>query len=253
MPLVRIDHASLTVPDLGQAAARFEALLGLAARATPSAPHHARLHLHHSYLELRQQGDGWHLPIFFFRFEDAAGTKTALTARGMAVDGPSLYQGLDGIWSELHPQSPPDVPPAPLVRRISPPELALDWPPAGGESPSLGRLALSGVVVECSAFEAAGEHFGQLLGSVRADANNFEASGKSFRRLEAGGGEAGRIIVLEGGGNLRGTLLSCPSLKRVRTKLSELKLWCSEDERRPGELWLDPAAMGGLLFGFVER
>lgn len=159
--MLRLDHASLYVPSLDEAVARFERAFPSAIVRTPGVREHARLHFDRTYLELRESAEvsAFALRHAFLRAEDLTAEAEALRARGLTVADISRYDGADGAWSELHPRTPDVAVPLPIVRRIEPAAIARDWPP-----PSALDVRLAGVVIASPDPTAAMEHYARLTG-----------------------------------------------------------------------------------------
>jgi hypothetical protein len=243
---LRLDHASVAVPDLAAAVEHLDRRLGLRASVSPEAPgHHSRVYLHRSYLEVSagSAGAGWEATLFFLRFHDPVVLRTHLDDVGMAYRFRD-YEGVDGTWDDVEIRAG-TVPLPTLVRRTAPPAVARDWPPALVQTHSCGARTLAAVHVEVPSIGEAVEAYRRLMGAEQvtwAD-NERRAQGKASVRLVSG-----EIVLREGvsGGGL-GLVLGVPSLATTRTALEGRVAWMDENVA-----WLDPDETFGLRLGFAE-
>lgn len=240
-----LDHVSIAVPDLTVALERLEQRLGLAAVRTAAEPrHHSRIFLDRSYLEVsdREPGEGWRTPYFFVRFEDPAALREHLEASGLAWTWGS-YQGVDGLWDDVSIESR-SVPCPFLVRRTEPVDLAGDWPPALERVHRCDARSLHEVGVGVADLASAMEVYTRLLGTA-PEPVRISATQQGACYTLAGGG---RIVLLESDvSGIRSVTLGVGSLQRARDCLGSLAPPGSHET-----LWVNPAAIGGLRWGFAE-
>lgn len=243
--VLRLDHASVAVPDLAAAVEHLDRRLGLRASVSPEAPgRHSRVYLHRSYLEVSAgSGAGWEATLFFLRFDDPVALRAHLDDVGIAYRF-SDYEGVDGTWDDVEIRAG-TVPLPILVRRTAPPAVARDWPPALVRTHPCGARTLAAVHVEVPSIEEAAEAYRRLLGAEQvawAD-NERRAQGKASVRLASG-----EIVLHEGisGGGL-GLVLGVPSLATTRTALEGRLAGTDENVA-----WLDPDETFGLRLGFAE-
>lgn len=238
-----LDHLSLNVPTLAEAERWFLALTGVALARSPGDPHHARLYFDRSYLELRETGapGPWSASLWFLRYPDPEQLRTGLAERGLAAEGPTHYRGVDGEWEEFHPRELLDPRCRPLlIRRLTPVDVARNWPPPAPPSPLLGRVRLGAVVLEVEDSAIAAARLEALIGRpatpIALAENGSRASSRFDLRLD--GGE--RVILVAGPGapRIAGFALS---VERTEPAIASA---ATARERPPfaarGEHWVQP-------------
>src|SRR5262245_11579764 len=123
-----LDHVSLETPAWNTAVDTLRDRFGLSTTQTPARPdRHGRVYLDRGYLEVAL-GVEAALTWFFLRYDELDPTVAALRGRGLRVRA-GLYQGVDGVWEEVAIDADGMVPLPFLIRRITPEEVARDWPP----------------------------------------------------------------------------------------------------------------------------
>lgn len=243
---LRLDHASVHVPDFADAVRRFEEDLGLAVKVSPEAPEgHGRIHLHHAYLEVAAGPDGtpWEVTHFFLRFSDPEGLRKHLDDARLAYRY-DVYEGVDGRWDDVELEAA-GVPVPILVRRTQPAEVARNWPPPLDRPHRCGASTLAAVHVPVASIEAAVEVYGRLL-AVDAPPV-ISGPGLGERRAVFHSGPSSIVLVERG--TRRAVVLGVASLERARTALGSMLLPTDEEE----VAWLDPSATSGLAIGLRSR
>lgn len=238
---LRLDHASVAVPDLASAVEHLDRRLGLRATVSPTAPErHSRVYLDRSYLEVSvgASGGGWEASMFFLRFDDAAALRAHLDAAGIAYRF-GAWEGVDGTWDDVEIRLG-TVPLPTLIRRTSPADVARDWPPPLAEPHRCGARALAAVHIEVTSLAGSAEAYGRLLGTgppMRVEAGEV-------RVLLA----SGEVVLREGGAErIAGIVLAVQDLEATRVVLGD-----AIADTRGGIAWVDPDAASGLRLGFTE-
>jgi catechol 2,3-dioxygenase-like lactoylglutathione lyase family enzyme len=243
---LRLDHASIAVPDLAEAVEQLDRRLGLRATGSPQAPErHSRVYLHRSYLEVSagSAGAGWQATLFFLRFDDPAALRTHLDGVGMQYRF-GQYEGVDGTWDDVEIRAG-TVPLPMLVRRTTPPAVARDWPPALGQTHPCGARTLAAVHLEVPSLKEAVEAYRRLLGAEQVSWADHKrrARGKASARLASG-----EIVLHEGvSGAALGLVLGVPSLAATRIALEGRFAPVDEDVA-----WMHRGQTFGLRLGFAE-
>lgn len=227
-----LDHASLRVAELGPALEAFTRWFGYAPERTQGASHHARLFVDGAYLELREErANPPGLALWFLRYSEAGATSTAMHDRGFPLSPVREYVGVDGVWEELHLESPPSPEAAALapilVKRLLPPAIAARWPPPPGRHP-FGALSLEAVLLETPEPRAA-----EWLGALAPGAARVKrVEGRPPRC-------AGLLFAAEDFDGLVSHLGSAAVESRPAGPAQRRELWVAEAERF------------GLQLGFV--
>jgi hypothetical protein len=240
---LRLDHASIEVPDLREAMDRFDRL-GLDVTVSPAAPdRHGRLHLHRTYLEVAADPDvaSWRVSLVFLGFADRERLVAHLDEVGLAYRFGS-YEGVDGTWDDVELLAG-DVSLPLLVRRTEPAELARDWPPPQREPHPCGATTLAAVHLPVASLDPAVEVHARLLGNgPRPD----DGGGRAGRRRATFDLGASSLVLVEGAEQTR-IVLGVTSLERASEYLP--RPLALDDE---GIGWLDPALASGLRIGFTD-
>lgn len=243
---LRLDHASVAVPDLRAAVEHLDRRLGLRATVSPEAPgRHSRVYLDRSYLEVSagSQGRGWEATLFFLRFDDPHVLRAHLETAGIAYRFDE-YEGVDGTWDDVEIGFGA-VPLPTLIRRTAPAAIARDWPPPLAETHRCGARALAAVHVEVPSLGEAIEAYRSLLG---ADERAWTTELRSERGWVHVPLASGELVLHEGGpGRIAGIVIGVPSVDATRAALGE-RLGPTDG----GVAWLDPAETFGLRLGFTE-
>jgi Glyoxalase-like domain len=160
LPL-RLDHASVAVPNLAAALEHLDRRLGLRATLTREAPErHSRVYLDQSYLEVSAGSGqaGWKATIFFLRFDDPVALRAHLDDAGIVYRF-SEYEGVDGTWDDVEVRAG-RVPLPTIIRRTAPRAIARDWPPALAEDHRCGARTLAAAHVEVPSLARSRERSG---------------------------------------------------------------------------------------------
>ncbi|HEX6131392.1 MAG TPA: VOC family protein [Actinomycetota bacterium] len=239
VPGLRVDHASIEVPDLGEAVRRLDAL-GLSVTVTPEAPdRHGRVLLDRSYLEVTvaaAPGDRWIVSSWFLGFDDLPALRAHLDAAGLSYRH-EPYEGVDGTWDDVQVDAD-EVPVPILVRRTAPADVARSWPPALREPHPGGATAISAVHVSVPALEPAVATYARLL-DTRPSTVDARRGRVAFRLGDA------RIVLTERDADLA-VVLAVASVERMRERIGP-----AVGAPRDGVAWVDPAAASGLRLGFA--
>jgi hypothetical protein len=195
--VLALDHVSVHLPALSPAADALEQLTGLAPAVTPGHPWHSRLHLHRSYLELREAPGAvtGSVALYFLGYAaPAPEVRGWLGSRGLWCSEPSVYVGVDGTWEELHvkPAAASRERPVTLVRRLTPREVAADWPPGLPDR----RVRLHAVLLTAHPGTAA---WMRALGAASPD-RSFPLGGRVWQRCDVAlpdGGALGLLSLAE--------------------------------------------------------
>ena len=242
-----LDHASVVVPDLTTAVEELDGRLGLRATVSPEAPdRHSRVYLDRSYLEVsvHASGGGWEATLFFLRFDDPVSLRAHLDAAGISYRF-GEYEGVDGTWDDVEIDIVPSTL-STLIRRTTPTDVALDWPPALGEPHRCGARWLVAVHVEVPSLDEAVEGYRRLLGAEDVAWPDAHGLGHGAARVPLAAGE---LVLREGGREqIVGIVLGVPSLAETRAELGEALGPVEEDVA-----WVDPNEVFGLRLGFTER
>lgn len=146
-----LDHASLTVPDFAEGADLLAERFGMWVARTPGhTDAHGRVMLDRGYIELSEGADDdglppLALPRFFLGHPDVPAAIALLREAGLAHAPAVTFHGHDGVWWDGVPEAPAGVPGPVLVQRISPLEIAADWPPARTDPQQGGYIRLAAV------------------------------------------------------------------------------------------------------------
>jgi hypothetical protein len=124
--VLHLDHVSLLVPGDPS-----EACAGWGLRWE-----HGRVLLDRRYLEVRR-GDRLAAIGLFLAGDDPHAP----------LGPPSLYEGADGTWEDRTLAVPDGSVTVAVVRRLTPPDVARDWPPPLAEPHPCGATTLDAVVV----------------------------------------------------------------------------------------------------------
>ena len=241
---LRLDHASVAVPDLAVAIRHLDRRLGLRASLSPQAPErHSRVYLDRSYLEVAAGSaeTGWMATLFFLRFDDPNALRARLDDGGIEYRF-GAYEGVDGTWDDVEIRVG-TVPLPTLTRRIAPETIASGWPPALSENHRCGARTLSAVHLEVPSLDEAVDAYRRLLGAEQVPWPDHRRGTQARVRLASG-----EIVLREGGsGSISGIVLGVPTLAETRAFL---------EGRLPstgGEVaWLAPDETFGLRLGFAE-
>jgi hypothetical protein len=237
-PGLRVDHASIEVPDLDGAVRRLDAL-GLRVTVTPEAPdRHGRVLLDRAYLEVvaAAAADRWRVSSWFLRFDDLPALRAHLDAVRLPYRH-EPYEGVDGVWDDVQVDAG-DVPVPILVRRTAPADVARSWPPALGEPHPSGATAISAVHVPVPALEPAVAAYARLLGT-RPSTVDARRGRVAFRLGDA------RIVLTERDDDLA-VVFAVASVERPRERIGP-----AVGPPRDGVAWVDPAEVPGLRLGFA--
>jgi hypothetical protein len=242
---LRLDHASVAVPDLAAAVEHLDRRLGLRATVSPGASdRHGRVYLDRSYLEVATKSAGrrWEASVFFLRFEDPLALRAHLDTVGIAHRF-GEYEGVDGTWDDVELDAGP-VPMPILVRRTAPPAVARDWPPALPEPHACGAVALAEVHVDVPRLDEALEAYRRLVGVAGTSTGTAERDeGRACVPLDTG-----RIVLHEAGrGGGLGLVIGVRELAATRAAIPA-RLGPAKDSIA----WLDPHDTFGLRLGFAE-
>lgn len=154
------------VRSLDQAITVFEEQLGLAITVSPEDPNrHGRLFLNRSYVEVSVQADAedWSVPLFFLGFNDPDALRAHLDKIGFQYQW-GEYVGVDGTWDNVE-LAAREVPLPILVRRVSPVEIAADWPPALHQPHRCGAITLATIHLTVPELGPAQDVYSRLLGA----------------------------------------------------------------------------------------
>jgi hypothetical protein len=237
---LNLDHVSVQTPDLGATVELLRDRLGLITTPTSAAAdRHGRLLLHRSYMEVAA-GTTASLPLFFLRYDRLEHALATLEKRGLRARA-SSYQGVDGTWEDVELDAGTAVPLPFLVRRVTPPDVAKDWPPPLTAPHPCGAMALASVHVRARQLEPAMEVYERLLG---APARGLDTRGARFRV------GSGQIVVHEAAERAPAIValeLQVASLEHTQRYLTAL----GTTPLRAGDtLWTDLPI--GFQLGFCE-
>jgi hypothetical protein len=241
---LRLDHASIEVPHLGDAVGSLDGRLGLEVTVSPQAPErHGRIYLDRAYLEVAANPDvpAWNVTHFFLRFSDPNWLRGHLDGAGLGYHY-QVYQGVDGHWDDIELDIA-DVPVPILVRRTEPAAVARDWPPPLEHPHRCGASALAAVRVPVASIEQAADVYARLLAVEVPRSFSGPGPGQLRTAFHLGSG----TIVLSEGDQQRAIVLGVASLEMSRTVLSQVLP--IDDE---GVAWLDPSTTSNLRIGLVE-
>ena len=243
---LRLDHASIAVPELTAAVERLDRRSGLRATVSPEAPdRHSRVYLDRSYLEgsAGATGGNWEATMFFLNVEDPEGLRLQLDDAGVVYRS-GEYEGVDGTWDEVAIGDAAALPT--IIRRTAPRAVARDWPPALARAHRSGARTLAAVHVEVPSLEEAVEAYRRLTGPGPVSTLVGErqpSSGRASVRLASG-----EIVLHQGRSvRIRALVLGVTSLAATRTTLGE-----GLGRTDEGVAWLDPVETHGLRLGFTE-
>jgi catechol 2,3-dioxygenase-like lactoylglutathione lyase family enzyme len=241
---LRLDHASVEVPNLADAVRRLDRLLGLRVTVSPQAPErHGRIYLDRAYLEVAADPDvpAWEVTHFFLRFSDPTWLRAHLDGAGLGYRY-QVYRGVDGRWDDIELDIG-DVPVPILVRRTAPAAVARDWPPPLGWPHRCGAFTLAAVHIPVASIQQAAGVYARLLGVALPRVVSGPGPGQLRTAFDLGSGS----IVLREGAERRAVVLGVASLELSRTALSQVLL--IDDD---GVAWLDPSTTSNLRIGLVE-
>jgi hypothetical protein len=241
---LRLDHASIEVPDLREAIERFDRL-GLDVTVSPAASdRHGRLHLHRTYLEIAADVGvaSWRVSLVFLGFPDRARLVAHLDEVGLTYRY-GTYEGVDGTWDDVE-LLVGDVSAPLLVRRTEPAEVARDWPPPLRQPHRCGATMLAAVHLPAASLEPAVEVHARLLGYGPRPGDGGDGTAHHRRAtFDLGTGS----LVLDEGAAGPGVVLGVTSLGRANEILGRP---LAVDDG--GIAWLDPTLTSGLRIGFTD-
>jgi catechol 2,3-dioxygenase-like lactoylglutathione lyase family enzyme len=243
-PGFRLDHVSIGVPHLGDAADRFARQFGLEVTVSPAAPeHHGRIYLDRSYLEVAVRPDvtTWDVTGFFLGFTELAVLEAHLDGADLAYRY-DVYQGVDGRWDDVW-LDVDDVPVPGLVRRTEPPEAARNWPPSLARAQRCGASTLAAFHVPVPDLEVASRFYERLVGSPASHVPTRQGSDQRRVVLPL---SVGTIVLIEGG-ERPAAVLGVASLAESSKVLGPRLLSPDDDD----VAWLDPSVTT-LALGFAE-
>jgi hypothetical protein len=157
--MLQLDHTSLEVDEISESRPLLEDRLGFRITLTPEAPgNHGRILLDRGYVEVSRSGQGHGVtggrpPLsawrgYFLRTADPSTLVSEARAHGVELSEPSIYHGRDGEWDDIEIRRPGLEGLLPLiVRRLTPDEVAADWPPKLAQRHPNGAETLQSVYV----------------------------------------------------------------------------------------------------------
>jgi hypothetical protein len=271
---LRLEHATLEVPDLTEAGDILWDRFGLRITATPEdSEGHARLYLDRSYVEVvpgTSDADGLRLTGFYLSHPDVPSAIETLWERGLA-NGPAVtYRGVDGVWWDGVLTPPEGVPAPVIVQRTEPADVAADWPPALINRHPSGIERLLAVYLVTPYVAQAVEFYEQLSQTFAAWGGAFPA-----RQLKSGGQHwaladqqwevslpgGGRVIICDAmrpgrardllianGPCIAGLELGTGHLPDTEIRLNAGSVGYRLDPDEHGvAAWIDPEATPGIL------
>ena len=271
-----LDHVTLSVPDMDEAAVILRQRFGLRLTPTPADPsRHGRIYLHHGYVEVAATPDDGSgllaLTGFYLGHGDVAAAMELLRGEDLAIGPPVVYRGADGAWWD-GVLTPPEGVPAPIVvQRFEPPDLAADWPPPLAEPHPSGIVTLSAVLLVTAYVPQAVEFYDRLIATLT---HEDAASESATRSTNPGGSRApadqqwdlalpggGRIVIYDpmragpardhlmgSGSGLLGIELGSVDLDSTRAFLdsTDVGYHATIDQHGPF-IWIDSTATPGVL------
>jgi hypothetical protein len=243
VPPLRLDHASLAVPQFHDAVAELADRVGITTTISPADPdRHGRVHVDRAYIEVSSHDpvDEWALPFWFLRFDDPIALRRHLDASGLPSSF-DVYEGVDGRWDDVFVDGGA-VPLPLLVRRTHPPEIARNWPPPQRAAHRCGATTLDAVHVTVPDLAAAADTYRRLVGERRVDGGEavVDAAGSVEVRLDRG-----RILLVEGErAGVTGIVLGVASLAQTSRVVGPLS--------GAPVAWLDRSVTHGVRIGFRQ-
>lgn len=238
---LKLDHASLAVPDLDAAVEVLATGAGLETTRSPADPgRHGRIHLDRTYLEVAADpgARSWQCPLFFLRFDDLAKLRNHLASVGIEYKV-GTYQGVDGTWDDVEVLSG-GVPLPILVRRTHPPEVAADWPPALKRPHPGGAATLEQVHLVVTDLDAAAEVYSKLLGTP-----GLALRGPAGRPARVFAAPPGHIVLSRGQRTgIAAVVVGVSSHATPRPPLAEGPV--------TDVTWLDLPVASGVQIGFIQ-
>lgn len=274
---MRLDHVTLTVEDYESSVPLLAGGLGFEVTTTGRDARHGRVFLDRGYVELAGTPDpppvpipddrSWRFSGFFLRSGRLEDHARLLREHGLPVEGPTEYRGQDGVWLDLAFGAPLPEPVSPIfVERITPREVAADWPPALRHPHPNGSRTLKSVYLVTEQLETAFSFYRCLLAAETSSRPEMTTVsnhlfGTREIRLGLGGrqsivlaepasenGPAGRWIESYGPG-VFGAVFGTGSISAVARRLEALHL--AHFRNDAGELWATLPDDRGARFGFV--
>jgi hypothetical protein len=270
---IRLDHATLEVPDLTEAVDIFWDRFGLRVTLTPADPEgHARLFLDRGYIEIvPQQGDasGLRLTGFYLSHPNVPEAIERLCEVGLASGPAVTYRGVDGVWWDGMLTPPEGVPAPILVQRIEPPDVAADWPPPlhhrhpSGIERLLGVYLVTPYVAQAVEFYERLAHTFAAVGAMRP-ARQLKSGGQHWALADQqwevalpGGGRViicdpmrpgrGRDLLMAHGPCIAGLELGTGMLPDTEIRLNAGSVGYRLDPDEHGiAAWIDPEATPGI-------
>lgn len=275
--MVALDHTSLVVGDVAQAALFLEERLGFRLTLTPQAPDsHGRIFLDRTYVEV-STGNGpatdgttpllgaW--SMVFLRTADPYSFGERARHLGLRPSGPAVYHGHDGDWLEveLRARVPRSLLPI-VLQRITPADVAANWPPPLAEPHPNGAHRLASVCL-LAQNDAQAEVLVDVLARAAASAPRdgrwrlnpyFQASQRSVHFANGGrvdilyprqSGPAAQWLESRGPGILAGVFATA---SREQTGAGLVQRGFPFDSLRDDGrcLWLEPGGPLGVHVGF---
>jgi hypothetical protein len=263
--VLTLDHASLNVNRLDDAAAYCLAELGFVVTLTPEATAvHGRIFLERGYVEVgAAPADGpllasWH--GYFLGTADALRHAAWARGKGLSVGEPELYRGVDGEWLDLTVQRPGWEPLLPyIVQRIAPAELAADWPPPLPLVHPNGAVTLQAVYLVTPEAEQVARLIAAVADGGLKEAENPYLGMDEYVVALAGGrrvvvgrpaaGGAGERWLQQNGPGLFGVSFGTPWLEATGQFLSKRFLPLAA---LGTSLWVEPHGRLGVWIAFTE-
>ena len=198
--MLALDHVKLRVADMAFGG-RFLASLGF--RLTPSSGaegRHGRVLLDRSYIEVSPAIDASETERadwsgYFLRTADAVALASTTSGDTFRWRGPNRFQGVDGEWLDtviahdgLHAELPL------VVQRITPVEVARDWPPSLTTAHPNGVLRMLDVHVVTEQAQALARVLSQACGTEATPPRPNTSLGATECRIPLG---AGGVVVLK--------------------------------------------------------
>jgi hypothetical protein len=278
---IRLDHATLEVPDLVEAGDILWERFGLRVTPTPEDREgHARLFLDRTYLEVVPGAaeDELRLTGFYLFHPDVPTAVERLRAVGLA-SGPAVpYRGIDGVWWDGMLTAPEGVPAPLLVQRTHPADVAAAWPPPlrnrhpSGIERLLGVYLITPYVAQAVDFyerlvrTCAGVEHAQPAQQLKSGGHRWALADQQWEVTLPGGG---RVIICDplrpGRARellvARGACVVGVELGTARLPDTELRLrtgavgYYLEPDEHGLAAWIDPDATPGIALviraGFV--
>jgi hypothetical protein len=270
---LRLDHATLQVPDFTETADILWERFGLRLTPTSADPEaHGRIYLDRGYVEVvpRPGEDELRLTGFYLSYPDVPSAIETLRGRGLASMPATPYRGVDGDWWD-GVLAPPDGVPAPiLVQRTAPAAVAADWPPPLRDGHPSGIERLVGVYLVTPYVAEAVDFYARLVRAltpaaahqaaperVAAGGHPWALADQHWEAALPGGGRVlicdplrpgrARDMLLTGGPGLVGLELATRNLPDTESRLEMGGVGHHlEPDERGLALWIDPAATPGI-------